>query len=108
MNNRRITNKNKGLYVFIILFGVTFAVWSLLSMNAYSHSLLLEYKGIYNRYEEIGYSRGISHYFYIGDQLFHMDLTFTSFDKQFFEDAAEGDMITIEYIEAPQYALIGS
>ena len=37
-----------------------------------------------------------------------MNLTFTYFDKQFFEVIAEGDMITIEYIEAPKYALIGS
>ena len=37
-----------------------------------------------------------------------MNLTFTYFDKQFFEVIAEGDMITIEYIEEPNYALIGS
>ena len=112
LNTRKTTNNNKGLYVFSILFGISFAVWSLLSMNAYSHSPILDYKGIFSKYEKVhapGFGGGVtSHYFHIDNQVFHMDLTFTSFDKQFFEDVAEGDMITIEYIKPPKIALIGS
>ncbi len=111
-NSRRVTNNNRGLYTFSILFGLSFAVWSFLSMNAYSHSPILDYKGVFSKYEKVhaaGFRGGVtSHYFYIDNQVFHMDLTFTSFDKQFFEDVEEGDMITIEYIEAPKIALIGS
>ncbi len=90
-----------------MIFGLSFAVWSLLSINSYSHAAALNDKGIYHKYEVIhkpGFAGGsTAKYFYIGSRVFHV-FSILSFDKQFFEDIKEGDEITVEYIEVPGYS----
>lgn len=109
LRRRESITKNKKLYIFSIIFGLSFAVWSLLSLCSYSHTTTLNYTGKFNKYEKIykpGFAGGVTtHYFYIGDQVFHIfGILIHSFDKQFFEDIKEGDVIAIEYIEVPRYS----
>lgn len=107
MVQRRKNTTNKIIYVFSIIFGLSFVVWSLLSLHSYSHPTTLNYTGIYHKYEKIhkpGFAGGsTAHYFYIGNQVFHI-YSILSFDMQFFEDVKEGDEIAIEYIEVPGYS----
>ncbi len=109
LRRRESITKNKKLYIFSIIFGLSFAVWSLLSLHSYSHTTTLNYKGKFYKYEKIhttGFAGGATnHYFYIGDQAFYIfGILIYSFDVQFFEDIKEGDEITIEYIEMPRYS----
>lgn len=107
VQRREIITKNKKMYIFSIIFGLSFVVWSLLSLLAYSHTMTLNYTGIYCKYEKIhksGFAGGsTAHYFYIDDQVFHI-YSILSFDMTFFEDIKEGDEIAIEYIEVPRYS----
>jgi hypothetical protein len=107
LRRRESITKNKKFYIFSIIFGLSFAVWSLLSLHSYSHTTILNYTGIYYKYEEIhkpGFAGGsTANFFYIGDQVFHI-YSILSFDMQFFENIKEGDVIAIEYIEVPRYS----